>query len=1367
MSEKRMVSGAVLVSALVFGLVNCSYAEEKGLIGCWKFDEGEGSTIKDSSGNKNNGNIRGAEAEWVKGIKGGAIKLDNDYVYLNDKVNLGVSDFSVTAWIKTPDKSSLSVIMSLVSGGGQKGLFYTIEKNSGRVSFSLHGDKRCYVSGETDVTDDIWHYVAAVRKGAQYFVYVDGMADGTSSSAAVIDFGTGQIPPHIGAMRAKQHHFKGIIDEVRIYKRALSVKEIKNQYELLSGRNIRKNIYENKAPGISQKHQYDVNLFINGDMEIDANGDGIPDGWSKPGGVRINDILFGHNVKGHAGGKALKITGPNIPAVRGGCAARTTCSFELKKGSAYRFSFWLKSEGPPTPCAVSLSPGAARIYEPVLATSEWQQFSWTFLATKDVSRGKRPSYSVMRGAGYFQIAMSSPGPVLLDDVALQEIPLEALSKFQRETASLTHGQRGGAFWPGDIWPQKADGNLIPNASFELGNGGWGSWVPKQEGAEVGLNLPYRLISKVDSNVAKYGRNSLRIDLDRDNLLPNLWAARGGGGYPFTKLFAGTYGLLSLKPGTRYVLSAWLKSDTIDTVATLSVIKPKFAGTGLAPSPMKRFAIGSEWKRVSLVFTVDTVDIRNGKRQSDIAYVIPVVGLDWQLTGRKKATLWVDAVQLEEASSAEQHPSEFKTREGVQVGLETAKTGNVFYKGESLKVSACAFNDTATAKNISGELKVTDYWDRQVFSLPIKFSLAPGQSKSKLINTKLTRAGFYRVRFTESGKDPCPFLQNLRCAIIKPYDRKRHPGVPRFGTMYSIGSSERKLLSAAGLGVVLYCDVHPDQIEPVEGCGEYGNQDKDVNRFIRDGIDVHAVIHTPWCGWNSVVPYDCSVLYDPAHWSVYWHSKPYFHWEHPQYDCPLSLVKRPGGGWAARFSPPRKGFDRKEGPPRLEQRNLRLKKGGEYRVSFFAQSSSGSKGCVTFMTYPERAAAGLNETFSLLRDVATIPRWKKYEFDFTCTAGTLLGSSLQFYTTGAGILNVDDVSVREIHSKGKLGPELVINGNFQEYFINGGMKRFSARRSGTDKNYCLPPDFDRVREFWKRTVTHFKGRIKNWEVLAEVTYLTTEEYARYLKAAHDGIKAADPDATVVGGTCPVNMYGLGFLRELVEFGALKNLDVLTFHSYDGTMPPATLESPLERANAFMDAHGGRKLIRITEGWRFADDDSLISVEAVNPTYVLGSEKEYGDYLVRFGTILFGNGVDCIQFFFTGHKGMLRPGHAAIYEYGCVPRKIYAVMPAFCHIVPPEAKIEKKVKLFNYSLYAYVFSRKNDAVAVVWSPNKAYEINKAAIGTVKPLDIFGEPIIGNTVSINQSPIYLKGKSVKAVLKAVNALQNARERQGKAAL
>ena len=72
---------------------------ESSLIGYWKFNEGSGTTVEDSSGNGNDGTING-DATWTTGKNGGGLDFDglDDYVDVGD---IDLTDaFTIAAWIK-------------------------------------------------------------------------------------------------------------------------------------------------------------------------------------------------------------------------------------------------------------------------------------------------------------------------------------------------------------------------------------------------------------------------------------------------------------------------------------------------------------------------------------------------------------------------------------------------------------------------------------------------------------------------------------------------------------------------------------------------------------------------------------------------------------------------------------------------------------------------------------------------------------------------------------------------------------------------------------------------------------------------------------------------------------------------------------------------------------------------------------------------------------------------------------------------------------------------------------------------------------------------------------------------------------------
>ena len=68
-------------------------------VGYWKFDEGTGNTVADSSGNGNNGTFAGTGSHWVDGKlgKAGSFNGTDNVVTLQSQPNF--SKFSITAWV--------------------------------------------------------------------------------------------------------------------------------------------------------------------------------------------------------------------------------------------------------------------------------------------------------------------------------------------------------------------------------------------------------------------------------------------------------------------------------------------------------------------------------------------------------------------------------------------------------------------------------------------------------------------------------------------------------------------------------------------------------------------------------------------------------------------------------------------------------------------------------------------------------------------------------------------------------------------------------------------------------------------------------------------------------------------------------------------------------------------------------------------------------------------------------------------------------------------------------------------------------------------------------------------------------------------
>ncbi|MGD8237266.1 MAG: LamG domain-containing protein [Armatimonadota bacterium] len=199
------------------------------LVGWWKLDEQSGTTAADSSKHGRDGALDEGvsfDANSAPGRMGRALKLDGKSGILRIPEYKGVSGThprTVAAWIKTTN--SRGQILSW--GERDFGKMWTFGFIRGRVGVTPKGGY-LYVSAE--IHDDTWHHVAAVVEEADrpnLHDHVKLYLDGTPAEIHRIglldlwpvDTGSDQ-DVEIGP------GFNGLVDDVRIYDRALSEDDV-------------------------------------------------------------------------------------------------------------------------------------------------------------------------------------------------------------------------------------------------------------------------------------------------------------------------------------------------------------------------------------------------------------------------------------------------------------------------------------------------------------------------------------------------------------------------------------------------------------------------------------------------------------------------------------------------------------------------------------------------------------------------------------------------------------------------------------------------------------------------------------------------------------------------------------------------------------------------------------------------------------------------------------------------------------------------------------------------------------------------------------------------------------------------------------
>ncbi|MFH1637783.1 MAG: LamG domain-containing protein, partial [Candidatus Woesearchaeota archaeon] len=210
----------------------------KSLMGWWRFEENNGTTINDSSTGDNNGTIIGAT--WTTGPRGKALKFDgaDDYVGFGDQADLDITgNITITLWFKSAATTFDTFVYNLDTSNPDNGYVLSISNgafgNGDKIAFSLAKDNTYDTFTTTSsYSDNEWHFLAAGYTpdgSSRPKIYVDGLeVAGTASGSALSSIGTTSGYNFlIGAYSdGSSYNFEGTIDEVMVWDRALSTQEI-------------------------------------------------------------------------------------------------------------------------------------------------------------------------------------------------------------------------------------------------------------------------------------------------------------------------------------------------------------------------------------------------------------------------------------------------------------------------------------------------------------------------------------------------------------------------------------------------------------------------------------------------------------------------------------------------------------------------------------------------------------------------------------------------------------------------------------------------------------------------------------------------------------------------------------------------------------------------------------------------------------------------------------------------------------------------------------------------------------------------------------------------------------------------------------
>jgi hypothetical protein len=221
----------ILGLTVIFMLGAVSATCPSGMVSYWKFNEGSGITASDSV-DSNLGTLMNGPV-WTTGKVGNALQFDgNDYVSVG---NLGIfyPKGTIEFWMNPAVVENYRNPLTTNYAGGNAGIRFE-ENSAGSFALAMGDDSGQTQYGHTYLTSGLspntWYHVVLTWDKTSN--KVTGYLNGVQKFDDTQPIWPTTIPNvAIGGILWPGRSWKGLIDEVAIYNRALTANEIQQQYQ--------------------------------------------------------------------------------------------------------------------------------------------------------------------------------------------------------------------------------------------------------------------------------------------------------------------------------------------------------------------------------------------------------------------------------------------------------------------------------------------------------------------------------------------------------------------------------------------------------------------------------------------------------------------------------------------------------------------------------------------------------------------------------------------------------------------------------------------------------------------------------------------------------------------------------------------------------------------------------------------------------------------------------------------------------------------------------------------------------------------------------------------------------------------------------
>jgi hypothetical protein len=253
----------------------------QGLVGCWVPSLGaSGLTLIDRSGFNRHGTLTnmGGQNNWRASVSGVALNFDgtDDYVECSAVSSIsGSAPKTLSHWFLTTASANANWVSFGANFAGQLWQTGIFSGNVGALNFAAD-----VTTSSTPYRDGRWHHIATMYDGASVILHLDGVRIGSG----VFTINTGASAINIGRAIVASGYASVLLDDIRIYNRALTLAEIRL---LASRRGIGLQPLPDRAAGLPRK----LSVNVGGDWRAadayvhDGTGFRLSDAKINVGGV--------------------------------------------------------------------------------------------------------------------------------------------------------------------------------------------------------------------------------------------------------------------------------------------------------------------------------------------------------------------------------------------------------------------------------------------------------------------------------------------------------------------------------------------------------------------------------------------------------------------------------------------------------------------------------------------------------------------------------------------------------------------------------------------------------------------------------------------------------------------------------------------------------------------------------------------------------------------------------------------------------------------------------------------------------------------------------------------------------------------------